>query len=37
MLTKEMLVIYSLHAYLADRCDLQHKEIHRDINVVLGF
>lgn len=26
-----------LCAYFPDRCDLQHGEIHMDINVVLGF
>lgn len=26
-----------LCAYFPDRCDLQHGELHMDINVVLGF
>lgn len=36
-LDKPASVSVRLCAYFPDRCDLQHGEIHMDINVVLGF
>lgn len=37
LLDKPASVSVRLCAYFPDRCDLQHGEIHMDINVVLGF